>query len=126
MRVMSMEMPPCTGFTCPSSDEPAPKGTIGHWCLAQARDDRLDVLVGFRKHDAVRHRRGMVRFAAGVMLAHRCGRGQPAPPIATQLVEQRFRNSPERHVCYLTAGASIVMVPFAESISTSAPTGSVH
>jgi hypothetical protein len=36
MRVMSTLMPPRTGITCPSSDDPAPNGVIGHRCSAQA------------------------------------------------------------------------------------------
>jgi hypothetical protein len=36
IRVRSMLMPPRTGITCPSSDDPAPNGVIGHRSSAHA------------------------------------------------------------------------------------------
>ena len=37
MRERSIEIPPSTALTCPSSDEPAPKGTTGAPARAAAR-----------------------------------------------------------------------------------------
>ena len=76
IRVMSIETPPWIGLTCPSSDEPAPNGTTGQRCAAQARDDGLDGLVAVGEDDRMRQRRRVMRFAAAVMFADARVRGE--------------------------------------------------
>jgi hypothetical protein len=48
IRVISIDTPPDIAFTCPSSDEPAPKGTIGapYGAAAATMPHTSSVLVG--------------------------------------------------------------------------------
>ena len=47
-----METPPCTAWTCPSSEEPAPNGTTGARCFAAIATMALDLVgVGGKDDD---------------------------------------------------------------------------
>ena len=65
----------------------------------------------------------MMRLATGVVFADGGSGRQVGAGHGAELLEKRFGRS---HGCYRTAGSSIVIVPLPASISTFAPTGSVH
>jgi len=65
----------------------------------------------------------MMRLATGVVFPDGWSCRQVGTGHGAELLEKRFGRS---HGCYRTAGSSIAMVPLPASISTFAPTGSVH
>ena len=65
----SMVMPPWIALTCPSSDVPAPNGTIGRRWAARDPHDRGDLVGRVREADDVGRRGRVVRLAVAVMLA---------------------------------------------------------
>ena len=86
MRDRSMQTPPCSASTCPSSDVPAPNGTIGHFAAGADANDRADFVGRYRERDEVGSRRRVIRLAVAMMVADRRGRGHA---LAEQLA-QRF------------------------------------
>ena len=74
-RVVSSDTPPRSATTCPSSEVPEPKGTIGTRVSAAEVDDGNDLRGRAREDDDVRQRASVVRLAHGVLLANGLVRG---------------------------------------------------
>ena len=68
IRERSIETPPSTALTCPSSDEPAPNGTIGAPTRARRAEHSADLVGRERIDDDIRDTGRMPRFTVAVML----------------------------------------------------------
>ena len=71
MRDRSIDRPPCSALRWPSSEVPAPNGTIGASCAAQMRDRVDHVLAALGEQHRVRRRVGRPGQGVAVLDAHR-------------------------------------------------------
>ena len=86
-------MPPWTGITCPSSDDPAPNAVIGHAVSAQAATIACTSAVDVGKTTASGTTACVMRFAAAMVIADGGAGGQAVAEQIAQPREQRPRTS---------------------------------
>ena len=86
MRVRSTLMPPWTGITCPSSDDPAPNGVIGQRCSAQAATIACTSSVEVGNTTASGATAVVMRFAAAMVVADG---GAGGHAVAEQIAQPR-------------------------------------
>ena len=88
MRVRSIDTPPRTALTWPSSELPMPNGMIGA-VVGGAGGDHAAHLVGARREDdRVGRRRGVPRLAVAVVFADGGGRGHPVAGHGPQVGDE--------------------------------------
>ena len=90
MPVRSMEIPPRTAATWPSSEVPAPNAITGTPCAAQQADDAAYILGRGRERHRIGQVQRMVALAAAVLLAQGCRGAEPVAERRRQLRQRRL------------------------------------